>query len=132
MAFAARLSAPYLQALDYEYGVGDVHNVAMRHFVATHCAACGAAATNHCARCKLVSYCGQARDLASHLLLTTLTTYDLRPAALLLTAHHLLWYYHGEYMASYCLAIVGRRASGRRGKRTSSSACQARLPCQAT
>ena len=87
MAFAARLSAPYLQALDYEYGVGDVHNVAMRRFVATHCAACGAAATNHCARCKLVSYCGQAWDLAYHLLLTT---YYLRPAALLLTAHHLL------------------------------------------
>ena len=71
LAFAARLSAPYLQALDYEYGVGDVHNVAMRRFVATHCAGCGAAATNHCARCKLVSYCGQAWDLAHHLLLTT-------------------------------------------------------------
>ena len=107
MAFAARLSAPYLQALDYEYGVGDVHNVAMRRFVATHCAACGAAATNHCARCKLVSYCGQAWDLAYHLLLTT---YYLRPAALLLTAHHLLWYYHGELLSGYCGQACQRQA----------------------
>ena len=59
-AFAARLSAPYLAALDYEYGVEDEHNIAMHRFVATHCAACGGAATNHCSRCKLVHYCGQA------------------------------------------------------------------------
>ena len=82
MAFAARLSAPYLQALDCEYGVADEHNIAMRRFVATHCAACGAAATNHCARCKLVSYCGQACALACYLPLTTCYS--------LLTTHYLL------------------------------------------
>ena len=41
-ALAARLSAPYLHALECEYGVADVHNVAMRRFVASHCAHCGA------------------------------------------------------------------------------------------
>jgi hypothetical protein len=82
MAFAARLSAPYLHALDCEYGVADEHNIAMRRFVATHCAACGAAATNHCARCKLVSYCGQACALACYLPLTTCYS--------LLTTHYLL------------------------------------------
>ena len=60
LAFAARLCAPHLHALDCEYGVEDAHNVAMRAFVRSHCTHCGGAASSHCSRCKLASFCGQA------------------------------------------------------------------------
>ena len=57
-AAVARLCAPYMRALEYEYGAGDVHNMQMRAWLLTRCGHCGKPAKSRCARCKGVSYCG--------------------------------------------------------------------------
>lgn len=57
-AAVARLCAPYMRVLEYEYGAGDAQNTQMRAWLLTRCGQCGKRATSRCARCKDVSYCG--------------------------------------------------------------------------
>lgn len=64
-AGAVQIAAPYITALENEYGCDDEHNVRMRAFCRDHCGQCGAAATSRCSRCKLVGYCGSACQKAA-------------------------------------------------------------------
>ena len=57
-ALASTLCAPYLVALEAEFGADDAHNVAMRSLFRTVCGHCGAPAVSRCARCRIVGYCG--------------------------------------------------------------------------
>ncbi len=58
LAAVARLCAPYMRVLEYEYGADDVQNIHMRAWLLTRCGQCGKPAKSRCARCKDVSYCG--------------------------------------------------------------------------
>ena len=64
-AGAVQVAAPYITALENEYGCEDEHNVRMRAFCRDHCGHCGAAAASRCSRCKLVGYCGSACQKAA-------------------------------------------------------------------
>ena len=55
----ARLCAPYMRSLEYEYGLGDAQNMQMRAWLLSRCGQCGKPAKSRCARCKEASYCGQ-------------------------------------------------------------------------
>ena len=64
-AGAVQVAAPYITALENEYGCEDEHNVRMRAFCRDHCGHCGATAASRCSRCKLVGYCGSACQKAA-------------------------------------------------------------------
>ena len=57
---ASELCAPFLPSLEALYGADDVHNTAMRNAFRGHCGGCGAKATSHCSKCRLIGYCGAA------------------------------------------------------------------------
>ena len=57
-AVVARLCAPYMRSLEYEYGRDDAQNKQMRAWLLSRCGQCGKPAKSRCARCKEVSYCG--------------------------------------------------------------------------
>jgi len=56
---ASQLCAPYLNALENEFGALDAENVRMRAWLKSHCGHCGRSAQKGvCSRCKIVGYCG--------------------------------------------------------------------------
>lgn len=57
-ATVARLCAPYMESLNYEYGVDDAQNKQMQAWLLSRCGQCGIPAKSRCARCQQVCYCG--------------------------------------------------------------------------
>ena len=56
---ASQLCAPYLNALENEFGALDAENVRMRAWLKSHCGHCGRSSQKGvCSRCKIVGYCG--------------------------------------------------------------------------
>ena len=68
-ALCSRLCAPFMVALENEYGAEDPHNRAMRAFLGSSCGHCGTAVdarqAKQCSGCRLVAYCsGPCQKLA--------------------------------------------------------------------
>lgn len=65
-ALAVQLCAPFLRALENEYGVDDEDCVRMRRFFLHHCGRCGKRAPRSvCSRCHKVAYCSSGCQRAA-------------------------------------------------------------------